>query len=486
MPFLEELAYIPTEKYAHAQELFEHAQNIGRHYGLYSKALFETEVHSLRWRSNEGLWDVETDCSDTILARWIILCPGNTATPKLPGCSGIEKFQGASFHTSRWDYKFTGGCHEGKLDGLEHKRVGIIGTGASAVQVLPKVAASAKGVFVFQRTPSSISPRNNCLTDPTWSSLLKPGWQKERMQNFQAVTSGAKVHDLVQDAWTEHLPKIAGAMIQAHIQAKDSPQQSPKASWDSSEQMVDYEIMEKIRQRVDRIVRNPETAAALKPWYNFLCKRPCFHDEFLQAFNQPNVALVETHGKGIDDITETGVVANGRDFPLDCIVFATGFEWQTEWNRRTGIHIYGKDGIELSTKWKDGISTFHGWGVNGFPNLLLITHAQSGLSVNYTHSALAKCEHLMDIIKTCEDRGYRSVEPSEAAEKEWVDHCVTLGESRKHFLSDCIPGYLNNEGDVDDKVTRSNPYPAGEDAYQQALAAWREEGKLSGLLIDEF
>ncbi|KAF7194724.1 Baeyer-Villiger monooxygenase ATR8 [Pseudocercospora fuligena] len=481
MPFLEECNYVPTEKYASASELFSHAQSIGHRFDLYSKAIFATEVRCLRWQDQKAMWQVQTDLQDFIEAKWVVLCPGNQSKPKLPGCRGIENFQGRSFHTCRWDYAYTGGSNTEPLSLLQSRRVGIIGTGASAVQVLPKVAASAGQVYVFQRTPSSVSVRNNRPTDERWALSLQPGWQRKRMCNFQAVTSGSTQEDLVQDSWTKFLPLIAGFTRQAATAADDNRQQP----WEKPQQTADFQVMEEIRERVSReVTRDPKTAAALMPWYNFLCKRPCFHDEYLQAFNRPNVTLVDTLGKGVDSITERGIVANGQEFQLDCIIWATGFEWQTEWTRRTGIQVYGRNGLQLSQKWSNGISTFHGWGVNGFPNLQLITHAQSGLSVNYTHSALHKGAHLAYVIKECRDRGYRVVEPSEAAEAAWGNLCVAVGQSRKQFLDGCTPGYLNNEGQVDDKVTRANPFIGGQDEYERILAAWREDGELYGLLFE--
>lgn len=334
MPLLEELGYVPTEKYARAKELLHHSEMIGKRWGLYEKTLFQTEVHELRWNEEPALWSVSTSRNDDIKARFVIPAAGPLHRPKLPGVKGISSFQGHSFHSSRWDYNYTGGDNTGGLTGLPDKRVAVIGTGATAVQIVPNVAKYAKELYVYQRTPSSIDVRGNRPTDPAWAKSLKPGWQKERMDNFNLIVNGAILpEDHVQDGWTDILQKL----LARGAQDATDPE---KAAADR--QMADFDKMNQIRARCDEIVKDPKTAQALKPWYNQLCKRPCFHDEYLQAFNQDNVHLVHTDGKGIDRITERGIVANGEEIELDCIIYATGFELATAWTHRTNMEIYGR------------------------------------------------------------------------------------------------------------------------------------------------
>lgn len=317
MPLLEELNYVPTEKYAHAKELLEHADRIGRHWNLYDRALFQTEVFEVRWDDSTALWTCRTDRGDTIKCHYLIPAAGPLHRPKLPGTPGITTFKGHTMHSARWDYNYSGGGNLGSLEKLKDKRVGIIGTGATAVQIVPHLGNSAKEVFVFQRTPSSIDVRGNHPTDPEWAASLKPGWQKHRMDNFNAIVHGEILEeDLVSDGWTDILQKLLARM---------TPDMDFKTI-EAERQLADFEKMEEVRARCDAVVKDPVTAANLKPWYNQLCKRPCFHDQYLQTFNLPSVHLIHTDGKGIDAITPAGIVANGKEYGLDCIIYATGFE----------------------------------------------------------------------------------------------------------------------------------------------------------------
>lgn len=479
MPLQEELGYVAKEKYSRGPELLLHAQNIARKYGLYEKVIFRTEVQTFRWNDEAEVWDIETHRHDKIRGQWIIPASGPLSTPKFPGIPGIEEFQGKSFHTCRWDYDYTKGDHYGNLTGLADKRVGIIGTGATAVQVIPRVAESAKHLYVFQRTPSSIDVRNNRPTDPEWAKTLTSGWQQKRMNNFNTIVSGQYAkEDLVDDAWTEILRTVAGGFGSGSEGDKLTPEELA-----AKMQLADFKKMESIRARVDTLVKDPEAAAALKPWYNQFCKRPCFHDEYLQTFNRPNVTLIDTHGRGVEAITKKGVVVDGKETELDCVIYATGFEWQTEWSQRTGTQIYGRKGLSITEKWADGVSTFHGWGINGFPNCLLVSIAQSGSTPNYTHNVNDMSRHFAYIITSCRNRGIKVVEPKPDAEAEWVEEIIKVGAPRREFLKMCTPGYFNEEGKMTDKVTRSNPYGGGGIMYLDILTKWRSSDKLEGLAV---
>ena len=298
-------------------------------------------------------------------ARYLVMGNGPLHRPKLPGVAGIESFRGHTFHTSRWDYDYTGGDSNGNLAGLRDKRVGIIGTGATAVQVVPHVAASAAQLFVFQRTPSSIDVRANRPTDPSWASSLEPGWQRRRMENFTVLTSGGMAgEDLVMDGWTD----IIGRLLR-RLREQDGP---PDENLATTLELADFEKMEQIRARVDAVVTDPATATALKPWYRQFCKRPCFHDEYLQSFNRANVTLVDTEGRGVDRIGPDGVVVGGREYAVDCLIFATGFEVGTDYTQRAGYDVVGSRGRTLSEHWIDGMRSVHGMHVHGFPNMFVL------------------------------------------------------------------------------------------------------------------
>ena len=285
LPLLEETSYVPSEKYAHAPEILEHCRRIATHFDLYAQACLSTEVTGIEWDAARQRWRITTDRGDAMWARFLVMGNGPLHRPKLPGIPGIETFGGHTFHTSRWDYDYTGGDSNGDLVGLRDKRVAIIGTGATAVQVVPHVAEAATQLYVFQRTPSSIDVRANRPTDPSWAAGLAPGWQQERVENFTLLTSGGIAEqDLVMDGWTDIIGKLV-----LRLRMRDS---ADAASGDlaSVMEMADFEKMEQIRARVDSVVADTETAEALKPWYRQFCKRPCFHDDYLQAFNRETVA----------------------------------------------------------------------------------------------------------------------------------------------------------------------------------------------------
>ncbi|MGI8839793.1 MAG: flavin-containing monooxygenase, partial [Caulobacteraceae bacterium] len=378
LPLLEEIGYLPTEKYSRAAEILAHARAIGRHFDLYRDACFQTEVTQLRWDEAAGRWIVSTNHDDALRARFVVMANGPLNRPKLPGIPGVETFAGHAFHTSRWDYAYTGGDAAGNLTGLADKRVGIIGTGATAVQCVPHLAATAKDLFVFQRTPSSIDVRANRPTDRDWATSLTPGWQKKRMDNFNVLVSGGvQEEDLVADGWTDIIGNLL--FLARKKRAAGESVDDPAALM----QLADFRKMEQVRARVDAIVRDPATAEALKPWYNQFCKRPCFHDEYLDAFNRANVTLVDTGGRGVEAISPTGVTAGGRSYDLDCLIYATGFEVGTGYTRRAGYEIYGRGGLSLADKWAGGVATLHGLMSAGFPNCFIMSNAQSGFTANF-------------------------------------------------------------------------------------------------------
>ncbi len=475
LPLLEELGYVPTQKYAHAPEILAHTRNIALHYGLYENACLQTAVTSLEWDEDAERWIVRTDRGDAMQARFIVMSNGPLNRPKLPGIPGIGGFEGHTFHTSRWDYGYTGGDSNGDLVGLNDKRVAVIGTGATAVQCVPHVGAAAKQLFVFQRTPSSIDVRANRPTDPEWVKTLEPGWQKERMENFNTLCQGGVVEeDLVKDGWTEIIRNL---ISMANYRGKDT-------NWDDVPRLMelaDFEKMEQIRGRAEALVEDPQTAEALKPWYRQFCKRPCFHDNYLQTFNRENVELIDTDGLGVERITNKGVVTNGREYEVDCIIFATGFEVGTDYTRRAGYDTIGRGGQKLSDKWADGMRTLHGVHTNGFPNLFIISNSQAGFTTNFPHSMDETAKHIGYILEQCADEGARTVEVTKEAEDRWVEEIIAVSRYNEDFLVSCTPGYYNNEGQPNPKSVQNGPYGKGSRPYFRITAAWRDEGSMAGL-----
>ncbi len=384
LPLLEETGYLPSAKYVPAPEIFAHARRIAETFDLYRDALLSTQVRSLNWDDDASRWIVTTDRGDEIRARFVTMGTGPLHRPKLPGIPGIETFDGHAFHTSRWDYDYTGGDAAGApMTGLADKRVGIIGTGATAVQAIPHLATSAAELHVFQRTPSSVDVRANRTFGPDDFAELGPGWQREWLINFATLQTGGFTDvDLVKDGWTDISQRIRDRIVD--MMAVPGTELTPELMQQAYEDSDD-EKMEEIRARIDSIVADPATADALKPWYRQLCKRPCFHDEYLQSYNVPTNHLVDTDGKGVERIDETGVWVGGVHYELDCLIFASGFEVGTEYSRRSGYETVGRDGETLSDHWADGMQTMHGMHVHGFPNLFFMGLTQTGTTINVPH-----------------------------------------------------------------------------------------------------
>ena len=476
LPLCEELGFVPKEKYTHAPEILAHSRAIGEKFNLYEHVCFQTEVEGMEWDEDSQLWTVFTNRGDKMRAQYVCMANGPLNRPKLPGISGISEYKGHTFHTSRWDYAYTGGGPEGQLTGLRGKRVGIIGTGATAIQCVPHLAKGADELFVFQRTPSSVDVRANRPTDPEWAANLEPGWQQARMDNFMTLVSGGFAEeDLVNDGWTEIIRNL-GSMVNFKGMGRLSPAEIAEKM-----ELADFQKMEQIRARAESEVADKETAESLKPYYRQFCKRPCFNDEYLTSFNLPGVHLIDTDGHGVERFTETGLVANGQEFELDCVIFATGFEVGTDYTRRSGYDLIGRNGQSLKDKWADGIATLHGMQTSGFPNCFIISQAQSGFTVSFPHAMNEQAKHIAYIIQQVNESNARVVEATEDAEQEWVQEIIKMSRLSESFQAECTPGYYNNEGKPNPKSVQNGSYGAGPVKFFKVIEAWRDEGTLAGL-----
>ena len=414
LPLLDEMDYVPRDHYARGPEIFAHCQAIAKKYNLYELAVFQTTVTSTIWHEEEQMWHLTTDRGDSMKARFVICANGTLSKPKLSKVAGMESFKGHSFHTSRWDYDYT----KQDLSGLEDKVVGIIGTGATAVQAIPGLGAASKELYVFQRTPSSIDIRDDWPTDPNWARKLKPGWQAKR--RARAITG----------------PQLTEA--QQAERAAMSREEKIKRQENAN---IDYMI--RIHTRIDKIVKDKATADALKPWYMFMCKRPCFHNDYLPTYNRSNVHLVDTHGKGITAITEKGPVFEGTQYELDLLIYATGFEVQ-----KTGIYnqIKGELGLDLNDKYADGIRTLLGIHSQGYPNLFIMGGYQASFQFNLTDMLQTQGDHIAACIDYTRRHGHQSIDVTPEAEEWWVQEVIQhRGKTTRN--QDCTPGYYNFEGE---------------------------------------
>ena len=472
MPLLEDMGYMPSNKYVPGAEIFDYAKSIANRFNLYPNLLLRTFVDAVIWNHGASRWTISTRQGDKIHARFVMVSTGVLQSVRLPGIPGIETFKGHSFHTSRWDYEYTGGDSTGGLTKLKDKRVGIIGTGASAVQCIPFLGEYSKELFVFQRTPAAVPVRNNSNTNPEWFKSQQQGWQIKRMQNFNDIVSGRQTaEDLVRDGWTEVLGNIG---ISLTVHGDDA----------ELRQSADFEYMEKVRARIDEIVADPKTASALKPWYNIMCKRPCFHDSYLHTFNRSNVTLVDTEGRGVQKISERAVWANGKPYEVDCLIFASGFDFQTpDMAKRNGFEIYGRDGHSLTEKWSTEIKTLFGHFNRGFPNLFIQTANQAGLTPNVTHILGETARQFAYMVEYCKEKKILTFEPLASAEDDWLRKLKALSGTRKRYDIECTPSYYNNDGNPQLDAGLNAFYPGGPAEFIDILHEWRTSNQFLGFEV---
>ncbi|KAJ5984799.1 hypothetical protein N7522_011995 [Penicillium canescens] len=447
MPLLDETNYTPSHKYVSGTELKEHAERIANQWKLKNRAFFGTKVDGMDWNDEDAQWKVHITTKNhlpTILkSDIVIMANGLLDFPKIPKLYGLDTYKGHVFHTSRWDYTCTRGSPDNPtMDKLHDKTVGFVGTGATAVQVIPHLAQWAKKVTIFQRTPSSVDGRENSVTDLTWWKTMVQekgsGWQRGRMENFNSfISNDPQVPDvnLVDDAWTRLHTFSALIGSRSSLQPQYLTQM----------EKLDLHHQERIHHRIEATVTDPATAELLKPWYPRWCKRPCFSDNFLATFNRPNVSLIDTKGKGVQTLSDRGyrVGSNG--------------------NVVEHVPIVGRGNQTLQQKWRqDGMASLHGIMTSGFPNLFFPDRGNSGTT-------------------------RFNVEPSYTEEEEWTTQ-VLMRARALAGVGHCTPGYYNREGlQLDEsegfKAARSCIWGQGIKSYVETIEEWRQNSRLAGLDI---
>ena len=482
LPLLEETGFLPSQKFSDGAEIYKYCKLIADRFGFADKGLFHTLITSLHWDEDSQRWLVRTNRGDEIRARFVIMACGVLNMPKLPGIPGIDEFQGKIFHTARWDYDYTGGSHlDPVLDRLRDKRVAIVGTGATAIQAIPHLGRYAKQLYVLQRTPSSVDERPNPPTDPEWAATLQPGWQDERKANFHRAAMEffqPGEPDLICDIWTEISRNLA-----SELEAEGWPELTLE-EFMARREVADFQVMERMRRRVDELVEDRETAEALKPWYRFLCQRPLSNNEYYPTFNQPNVQLIDVSAtRGVERLTANGFVANGVEHEVDCIIFASGFEVSSELERRWGIDaIEGRGGRSIYDHWRHGPRTLHGTMTHGFPNQFFVGYIQGGLNATTTEQFGRQGYHIAWIIREALQRGLGSIEVSEEAQEDYVRHFEETEVDTTQFQRECTPSYFTNEGQVKAPWALFRGYGPGWAAFEQMLEDWRRRGDLDGFI----
>ncbi|KAJ3337834.1 hypothetical protein HDU93_000453 [Gonapodya sp. JEL0774] len=506
LPLLEETGYMPSMKYATGSEILQHCWRMAKHFGLYEHAVFQTGIKEFRWDDSAKVWRGFTDRGDKVAARYLVTCGGPINHPHLPDVEGIGSFKGHEFHTARWDYAYTGGnplTNDFNMHGLKDKRVAIIGTGATAVQCIPFIGASAGKLYVFQRTPSAVDVRNNRPTDPNWWKSLKPGWQAKRDFDFQLLGAGGDPETPLDDGFSESLKSFL-SLVKHQMRTGEGTQYSTPELL----QLADFRHMERIRRRCDEIVKDKKTAEALKPYCmlwttevfatilyanplfladNLYCKRPVYSDTYLPTFNRPNVELVDvSQYKGIDKITPNGIVVGGKEFEVDCIIWSTGFTLSA----RESHHDYkvlGRSGLTWMEKCdkNGGFASLYGMCTSDFPNYWNFGNFQAAVSVNFPSIYNDEAIFIAHVITEGIKRNIETMEVTREAEEAWTQEILKASIANPDFSENCTPGYYNAEGDINllKSSNRLQPYGAGPLAYRQKIYDYVQSGKLEGFAV---
>ncbi|KAI0183715.1 putative cyclohexanone monooxygenase [Xylaria flabelliformis] len=473
-PFLEETGYLPKRRFSYSDEILEHFHRIVAKWDLKPRSYLQTEITSVIWDESIRRWHTKSAQGDHFISQFVITATGTLHEPKLPGIAGITDFRGDQFHSGRWNYGITGGDTTGNLNKLADKTVALVGTGASAIQILPLLAKSAYKVLVFQRTPSSVSVRENWETKPDMRESLMPGWQAEGMAVLARVMEG-DVSDVVCTA-AEGLHTLTPREILREGRAAGvdvGDEELPELL-----KLADLRLMQSIRDRIGREVHNKATADRLKPWYPFMCKRPAFHNDYISTFNKPNVELVDTDGQGISHLTKDSIVANGKEYTADIIIYSTGFDFifSNNFERRTGIRLVGTKNQSIDEAWAvEGPSTLWGIHARDFPNMFIVGAMQAGVGVTWLHTCYIAGDHIAFVVdKMLRQTAFQVIEPSLSASEEWCRQMEEGSDARTKFHSSCPPGYYNGEGKPEDISPRCGPYPKGD---------WRKGDSIKGLEI---
>lgn len=424
-----------TERYAGQPEILRYANHVAEKFDLRRDITFNTRVTGAVFDEDENRWTVTTDTGESVSATFVVMATGCLSSTNLPEFEGRDSFLGETYHTGRWPHEgvdFTG------------QRVGIIGTGSSAIQAIPIIAAEAERLTVFQRTPNYSIPARNEPLDPGYVREIKAEYPQLRADNLRMHAGfGSRVHH--NDAPARSDDAAAREANYATRWQRGGftflgAYNDLLRSREANETAAEF-----VRQRIRDTVNDPEVAELLCPDNVIGCKRPCLDTGYFETYNRSNVELVDARERAIERITPDGVVAGGREFELDCLVFATGFDAMT--GAVLGIDIRGRGGNTLKEQWDAGPRTYLGLCTVGFPNLFLITGPGSpSVLTNMIVSIEQHVDWITNCLRDLRRGGRATIEATRQAQDDWVDHVNTVAgltlypTCNSWYLGKNIPG----------------------------------------------
>ncbi|MCE2391865.1 MAG: NAD(P)/FAD-dependent oxidoreductase [Proteobacteria bacterium] len=404
-----------SERYASQPEILEYAHHVAERFDLRRDIQLETRVVSAVYDEARGRWTVRTDRGEEVSAQFCVMATGCLSARNIPDFPGLDRYSGRCFHTGDWP-------EEGVE--LEGRRVGIIGSGSTAIQAIPILAEQAGELFVFQRTPNFSMPARNTPMDPDYQKRAKASYPAFREpfvsgmfgldfhpnDRLGASASPEERNEVFEERWRAGGLGVVGAFADLFV-----------------DEEVNEAAAEFIRGKIRETVHDPEVAELLCPDTPVGCKRPCADTNYFETYNRPNVTLVDIRNAPVEEITETGLRTGGRHYELDCIVFATGFAAMTGALLR--IDIRGRDGVKLAEKWAEGPKTYLGLGVEGFPNLFTITGPGSpSVLANMIPGIEQHVNWIADCMVYMRERGLRRIEATPEAEAAWVEHVNQIAD----------------------------------------------------------
>ncbi|KAF1970487.1 FAD/NAD(P)-binding domain-containing protein [Bimuria novae-zelandiae CBS 107.79] len=458
LPLLKETGYIPRHRYSEGEEIRTYANLLAQKWGITESAVFQTQAQKLVWDETAKEWQIELKQQRSGKEPQIL----NICAPFVAVSNGVLNWA--------------------KIPGIPDKRVAIIGTGATATQTVPHVARWAKHLYVVQRTPASLAQREQRETDPEWfrkSVASSKGWQRGRLRNFHQhfTLEQPPAINMVDDEWM----RGPGIEIPSYLEKL---------------QNIDLPRLESIRKRVEDEVSDPAVAEVLKPWYPSWCKRPLFHDEYLSTFNRENITIVDTEGKGTDSLTTDSIVVGDQSYPVDIVIFATGFRppFIGSPAEKANVSIVGRNDISMSEEWaRNGPSTLHGVLDHNFPNLFLSGPWQASNSPNYAYTPDFMAKHSANIFAEAKRRADGkpfTVTVTKAAAEDWAMQMIMHSFPGAAVLG-CTPGYINIEGQLDRAppeqqmiMARSGVWGHGFESYARAVEEWYEKGNWQDIEVE--